>query len=288
MKKVSVIGVFLCLLFCLAGCNPADDAQIVATTKPVYQFTSALCQGTSIEVDLLISENVSCLHDYSLQVSQMRKLESAKLVIINGAGFEDFLADILAEKKTILDSSANIELHCPTAHGHEDGHNHEIDPHIWLSIKNARKMTENIAAGLSVRYPQYQEQIAKNLVKLHVKFDELESLTKEASSLSSKDIITFHDGFSYFAESVGLHILRSIEEESGAEASAQELISIIEDVNQNHIPAIFTEVNGGTSAATIVQNETGARIYALDMCLSDRNYFEAMKYNILTIKEALE
>jgi ABC-type Zn uptake system ZnuABC Zn-binding protein ZnuA len=79
-----------------------------------------------------------------------------------------------------------------------------------------------------------------------------------------------------------------MEEESGSEASAQELKELIATVREHHLPALFTERSGSVSAAGIISAETGATVYALDMAMSGNDYFEAMYHNIDTIKEALE
>ena len=79
-----------------------------------------------------------------------------------------------------------------------------------------------------------------------------------------------------------------MEEESGSEASAKELIELIGLVNDNHLPAVFTEVNGSTAAAEIIAKETGVKIYTLDMAMAGDSYFTAMYHNINTVKEALE
>ena len=107
------------------------------------------------------------------------------------------------------------------------------------------------------------------------------------SSLSCRELITFHDGFSYLAESFDLTILEAVEEESGSEASAQELIELVELVQSHQLPAIFTESNGSASAADIIAAESGAAVYTLDMAMAGEDYFEAMYHNIDTIKEAL-
>ena len=287
MKKALCIIAVLSLCLCLWGCNQASNAPILATTKPVYCFASALCADTGLDVDLLVTENVSCLHDYSVQVSQMQKIEKAETIVINGAGFESFLDDILPDDKHILDASTGISPLCADHH-HEGEHSHETDPHIWLSIPNARVMAENIAVGLSERYPDHSDQISKNLSALQIQFDKLEQHSQELDSIAHRQLITFHDGFSYLADAFDLEILRAIEEESGAEASPQELITIIESVNAYELPAIFTEVSGATAAAEIIQRETKVKLFSLDMGLSDRDYFDAMHYNITTLKEALE
>lgn len=287
MKKLLYIITAVSLCFFLFGCDNSTSAPILATTKPVYCFASALCEGTDLSVDLLITENVSCLHEYTLQVSQMRKVEVASIVIISGAGFEDFLDDVLPDHKPVVDASAGIEGLC---HEHEenDGHHHEHDPHIWLSITNARTMAENIASALTDRYPQYADRFADNLDDLLLRFADLEQQSQALVALSHRDLITFHDGFAYLAEELDLQLVRSMEEESGSEASAKELIEIIEDIRLYDIPAIFTEVSGSASAAEIIRAETGVNVFILDMALSERDYFAAMEHNITTLKEALE
>ena len=86
MRKISLLWVVI-LLVGLAGCAaPHSTPQIMATTKPVYDFTSRLCDGTDISVGLLINESVSCLHDYSLSVDQVRNAEAAEVIVVSGGG----------------------------------------------------------------------------------------------------------------------------------------------------------------------------------------------------------
>ena len=285
MKKIAILLLILPLL--LTGCQMQENSQIAATTLPVYDFTAALCQGTGITVCRLITENVSCLHDYSVQVQQMRIIEQADAVVCNGAGLEDFLSDVLINSK-VVDASDDIALHCGHSHEGEE-HTHEADPHIWLSPANAKQMCQTICRELSALYPSHTEQFQANLDVLLGQFDALQNYGETTlQDLSCRELISFHDGFSYFAESFGLHILKAVEEESGSEASAKELIELIDLVNSNRLPAIFTETNGSTAAAKIIAKETDARVYTLDMAMAGNSYFAAMYHNIDTVKEALE
>ena len=292
MKRLILILV-CCLLLTAAGCAPREYAQVAATTLPVYEFTLRLCQGTDITVTRLVNESVSCLHDYSLNVSQVRELEAARHVVISGAGMEAFMDDLL-QNRSFIDASAGISLvRAAEGHDHEgeshDGHRHEEDPHIWLSPAHAAVMAENICAGLTRYYPHYADVFAANLQTLTAEIEELNVYGQEAlSGLSCRQLITFHDGFTYFAQAFDLEIIRAVEEESGSEASAAELIELIEEVEHHALPAIFTETNGSTSAASIISRETGTAVYSLDMAMSGDSWFEAMYHNIDTIKEALK
>ena len=303
MKKLAVILSLILLLSAFTGCGPQEaPAQIAATTLPVYEFTSQLCEGTPLTVTRLVTEEVSCLHDYSLNVKQVKAAEAAETIVISGAGLEEFLDDILLGADTI-DASTGIELICPedTGHGHHhededeeeehdhEGHHHDQDPHIWLSPANARDMAFNIWEGLCGAYPEHAEQFTENLWRLS---DDLDALAvyahQQLADLSCREIITFHDGFAYLAKAFDLTILDAIEEESGSEASARELIYMIEEVEHHQLPAIFTEKSGSVSAAGIISRETGAKTYALDMAMSGDSWFDAMYRNIDTLKEALQ
>ena len=289
MKRILL---FLLLAVLLTGCASSEaPAQVAATTLPVYEFTSALCKGTGITVTRLVTEEVSCLHDYSLNVKQVKAAEAAEVIVLSGAGLEEFLDDILLDKDAV-DASEGIELLCPEeGHDHEhehEGHHHESDPHIWLSPANAMTMARNICEGLSEAYPQYTELFQSNLEVLLLRLEELQSYGEASlSDLSCRELITFHDGFAYFAQAFDLTILEAVEEESGSEASAKELIHLIEEVEHHSLPALFVETNGSVSAADIISRETGAGCFRLDMAMSGSSYFDAMKHNIDTIKEAL-
>jgi ABC-type Zn uptake system ZnuABC Zn-binding protein ZnuA len=280
----------------LTGCRSNDaPASIAATTLPVYEFTSRICEGTPLSVTRLVTEEVSCLHDYSLNVRQVKAAESAELIVISGAGLEEFLDDILVDAKTI-DASRDVDLITPEEHHHDhqevedhEGHHHEEDPHIWLSPANAVIMADNICLGLTQAYPMYEDVFSRNLAQLQNELIALQEYgTQELSLLSCRELITFHDGFSYLAQAFDLHILDAVEEESGSEASAKELIHMIEEVEHHQLPAVFTEKSGSVSAAGIIARATGAKEFTLDMAMAGNSYFDAMYHNIDTLKEALQ
>ena len=294
MKKLPVI---LALLIALSGCAPTAPADIAATTLPVYDFTCRITAGSGLTVERLITEEVSCLHDYTLTVGQMKAIEGAQVVILSGAGLEEFLGDALDSAHSVIDSSESIPLlegghhhhHEEDATEEEDHHDHEHDPHLWLSPAHASMQAQNICAGLSCEYPEFSELFETNLALLLADLQKLEDHGRQQlSGLASREILTFHDGFAYLADAFGIEIVEAIEEESGAEASAKELIHLIEEVRHHEICAIFVEANGSGSAASIIAAETGAALGTLSMAMSGDGYFTAMYENIDSLKEALK
>lgn len=296
MKKLLATACAFVLL--LTGCGQTapsrqsddDTLHILATTYPVYLFTTAVTEGAEdIEVSLLVNQQTSCLHDYTLTVNDMKAIEGADVIIMNGAGLEDFMDDALSGSDAqVIDCSEGIDL--LEAAGHE-GHDHdtEYDPHIWMDPSNAQAMLGTIADRLGqitgqdfqARCTQVQEQVAQAD----------QQWKDQLAALSSPKLITFHDGFQYFSRCFGLELLKAIEEEEGSEASAQEIKEIVSMVEQYHLPAIFTEVNGSDSTAQAISRESGCQVYQLNMIMSGdgtgiQPYIDAMQGNIDTIVEA--
>lgn len=290
MKRVIAFILVFCTAFFLCSCGRNTPMpQIVSTTKPVYAFTELLCNGTDLGVECLMSQNLSCLHEYTLQVNQLQKLENADVVIFSGAGLDESFLEYIKPNQITIDSSESIELLCAeNAHEHDHSHKHDGDPHIWLSPENAKIMAKNIAAQLQIIYPEYKDVFNSNLTDLLQKLNDLQKYGEDIlSDLSCRNLITFHDGFAYLADALDLNIIASIEEESGSEASAAKLVDLVTLVNHYSLPTIFTESTGSTAAAEIISFETGVSIYELDLAMASKDYFSAMYHNINTLQEAL-
>ena len=285
LKKRLFAGFLALILLCapLSGCaaREAERCDVLASTAPLRAMTAALLEGTGLHCGLVVTESVSCLHDYTLTVAQMEKVEQADVVVLNGLGLEDFMADALRTAKHTITASSGVE----TLPG-EDGE----DPHIWLDPANCIIMCRNIAAGLSEFYPDKQAVIEQNLPAVTAEYAAAQAYGEEAlKGLSCRELVTFHDGFSYFARAFGLTIAAAMEIEEGSEPSAKELESVIRLVEDENIPAVFCEENGEQQTAETVAKQTGAGLFALTMGMDGgaSGCTDAIYHNIDTIREAL-
>lgn len=279
-RRIFAILLAFCLLSGCADGSRAAQADILATTAPMAQIAGAVTAGSGLTVGTLISEPVSCLHDYALSVAQMEAVEQAKLVVCSGAGLEDFMGDALAGCETVIEASAGLEL-LPGEEG-------EADPHVWLAPENMIAMTRTVEAALAGLYPAQAALFAENADVLCRQLEELQTYGEEQlAELTCRKLVTFHDGFAYFARAFGLEIAAAMEIEAGSEPSARELEEIIRLIQAQDIPAVFTEINGTADAAELVARETGCAVFSLDTAISTTNYLSAMRRNIDTIKEAL-
>lgn len=306
MKKTlpaALLAALLLLTSC--GARPAGRAdgalRVVATTYPVYLLATALTEGVAgVEVSLMLSQPTSCLHDYTLTVADMKALDRADIIVLSGAGLEDFMADALTQSKArVIDSSAGVALLPYDGHDHDgdddhdDDHDHDhgdFDPHYWMDPNRMAQMAQNIAEGLGAVVDS-PRKLQVNLDGIARQLGDFSGRLGDFPALSNRELITFHDGFRYLADYLGLDILKAIEEEPGSEASAKEIVEITALIKEHGIPAIFTEINGSDATARAVQRETGVEIYPLDLVMSGNkgleDYLDRQAYNAKTILEAL-
>ena len=112
---------------------------------------------------------------------------------------------------------------------------------------------------------------------------------EQEGSVTISGLITFHDGFQYFAKALDLPLLAAIEEEEGSEASAQVINETVSLVKENNIPIIFTEINGSDATAQAIARETGCQVGQLTMLMDGpndgklSNYLDGLSSNVKTI-----
>ncbi len=303
MKKIRSI-LLAALLLIAAGCSAPQSGEkesrltVVTSTYPVYLFTSAVCDGVEgVTVERLNTGETSCLHDYTLSVDDMRMLESADVVVLNGAGLEDFLTDALATSSAqVIDCSEGVDLLENLTHDHEEGdeegHDHgHYDPHYWMDPRNAALAVSSILNGLWEADPDYAAEYQDNAEQATVLLNSWQPELQETLAQSGVEVsglITFHDGFQYFAKAFDFPLLAAIEEEAGSEASAKEITEITQLVKEYELPVIFTEVNGSDATAQAISRETGCAVAQLTMLMDGpdaelSNYYDGLKSNIAAV-----
>ncbi len=284
MKKGILFGILTALLvllvlpFCGTPATEKPRLTVVCATYPIYLFASSLAENVDgVAVERLDTGTASCLHDYTLSMADMKKLERADIIALNGAGLEEFLEDALAASDAwVIDCSVGVELLENLSHRHDgdghDSHDHgHWDPHYWMDPANARIMADNLRGGMALTDPDHAGEYEANAMKTE---EILLRVEKDARELMERylpqgvpGLITFHDGFQYFARAFHLPLLASIEEEAGSEASAREIVEITQLVKEYDIPVIFTEVNGSDATARAISRETGCRVAQLTMIM---------------------
>ena len=305
-KLTKILTIVFAASMLLTGCNNSAESNnsiesnnkltIVTSFYPMYISTLNIVKDIpDVEVINMTAPQTGCLHDYSLSTKDLKTLSSADIFVINGAGMESFLDDVIDEYSDlkIIEASNGISLIEDTNH---DEHEHDVNPHVWVSISKNIEEVSNIAKELSAFDPNHASEYEANADAYIAKLENLRTEMHAAlDNVNNKDIITFHEAFPYFAEEFNLNIAGVIEVEPDSEPSAKEVENIISIINEKNIKALFTEPQYSSKIADTIAKETGASIYTLDPIVTgDANedayddYIVKMQENLNTLKEALK
>lgn len=294
MKKFFCLALIL-LTCALTGCGSSskDDGKLTIVTSfyPIYIETANICNAiTGVEVVNLTPPQTGCLHDYRLTPEDMKTLETADILVINGLGMETFLDKVTETYPDlkIINASDSPEI-VPIVE------NDVPNPHVWMSITYAIQQVKNITSKLCEIDPDRTDAYRKRALDY---VDDLTTLRDEMhlslDLLPHKDIVTFHEAFAYFATEFKLNVVGVIEREPGTEPTPQELTETIEKVNAMPVKVIFTEPQYSPKAAETIARETGAKIFTLDPIVTGEakpenssDYMNKMLNNAVVLFEAL-
>lgn len=286
IRKILMI---LALPVFLSSCSKKatqGKTTITASFYPLFVMLENICDGADAHISMLAPSDTGCLHDYQLTTKDMQAISKSDIIVVNGLGMEDFIDKVLEEKKdsTIVAGEGFLTV--------------DDNPHIWVSIAGAIYEVRNIADRLCELDAKNAEIYSKNAESYIEKLQNLqeemhESLDKAAGS----KIITFHEAFPYFAAEFNLDIASVIEREPGTAPSPKELsdtVAVIKEANEKTgrtIP-LFAEPQYSGASAKIIASETGSEVYELDPAVTGNggkdSYIEAMRKNMMTLKEALQ
>lgn len=299
------------------GTNKDDDTlNIVTSFYPLYISTLNIVKDIpNVNLINMTKAQTGCLHDYELTPQDLKTLDKADILVINGGGMESFLDDIISQYPNlkIVNATEGLNLleetdedhdhteHSDEDHDHDsdedhDNHDHEYNPHIWVSVSGNIKEVKNITSQLSKFDPEHSVSYEANTNTYVKKLEDLSvEMHKELDNLPNKNIITFHEAFPYFAEEFGLNIADIIQIEPDSEPSAKDVEKVIDTINSQHITALFTEPQYSSKIANTIANETGAKVYVLDPIVTGNanenaydDYINKMKENLNVLKEALK
>lgn len=266
LNKVRLLTTMI-LLGAVSPIMASEPLPVVASFSILADMVKQV-GGPHVEVTSLVGPN-SDAHVFDPTPADAKRLAAAKLVVVNGLGFEGWLNRLVKSsgyKGSVLTASKGVKT-IPMAksdHGHGHSHSHAApDPHAWQSLLNARQYVENIRVALSAAMPAHSADFQSRATDYLKQIDALEKSTQAriaAVPMERRRVITSHDAFGYFARAykVTFYPLQGLS--TASEPSAADVVRIVNEIKKNKVTAIFAENISDPRVLERVAKDTGAKI----------------------------
>lgn len=299
MKKV--IACVCAMALVLVGCSTAKQAekkgerklQVYASFYPIAEFTKQIVKD-KMDVHTII-ENGEEPHDFELSTKQAAQLTKADIVVYNGAKMEAWIDALKqsAPKPTYVDTSEGIDLikEEPGVHHEEGEHFHEINPHIWLSLKNAQKQLATIKNAVVAKDPSNKEFYEQNFNSYVKSLQDLDAkYASELKDTKSKTIVVSHEAYTYLARDYGLkeESISGFSPES--EPSLAKLVELKKLVEAENVKTIFFDENAVSKVSEVLAKEANVKtgiLYTLEKEEENQDYLTIMNKNLEILVKAL-
>ena len=300
--------------------------KVVTTIFPEYDWAREIIgdNAANVELTLLLGNGVD-LHSYQPSIQDIAKIATADIFIYVGGESDGWVKDALKNAtnknmkvinllETLGDKVKAEEVkEGMQAEEEEEGHHHhhdaehddddevEYDEHVWLSLRNAKILSAEIASTLSEKDSANAASYKANLSAYSTKLDALDAKYAAAVKAGSKNTILFGDRFPfrYLVDDYGLDYFAAFVGCSAeTEASFETVIFLAKKVDELGLNSVLKiETGDGKIARTIVQNtkNKNARVLTLDSLQSTTakqaaagtTYLSIMEGNLKVLEEAL-
>ena len=260
-KCLAALGVMTWML-AAAPADAQDKLRIVATFSILADLAKNV-GGDAVDVGSLVGPNGDA-HAYAPSPADAKRLADAKLVLVNGLGFEGWIERLVkasGTKATVAMAAKGVK---PRQMKDEDGHDHgKSDPHAWQSVANTKIYIANIRDALVKADPAGKAAYEANASAYLAKLDALENdvtATIAAIPAERRKIITTHDAFGYFGAAYGMQFIAPQGVSTESDVSARDVAKIIRQIKTQKIPAVFMENVTDPRLMKRIAEESGAKV----------------------------
>ena len=312
-----------------------NKVKVVTTIFPEYDWAREIIgdKASNVELTLLLGNGVD-LHSYQPSIQDIAKISTADIFIYVGGESDGWVKDALKNAKNKNMKVINLletlgdkvkaeevkegmqaeeeEEHEHHHHDEAEEHHHhhhdddedeiEYDEHVWLSLRNAKILSAEIAAALCEKDTANAATYKANLANYSARLDALDAKYAAAVKASGKKTILFGDRFPfrYLVDDYGLDYYAAFVGCSAeTEASFETVIFLAKKVDELGLNSVLIIESGdGKIARTIIQNtkKKNAKVLTLDSIQSTTakqaatgtTYLSIMEANLAILSEALK
>ena len=322
MKRLFALLLVLALAVSLVGCGPrqrVEDGklQVVCTVFPYYDFARQI-GGDDVDVTLLVAAGKET-HSFEPTPLDVITLSEADVFLYNGGESESWVEDILSAAGENIavtlplmpQVSALAEEWAEGMEGGHDDHDHdsedhghdsddiEYDEHVWTSPVLAKTLCQAICDALCRADPAHQEDYQSRLTDYLAQLDQLDEAFRDTVAAGQRRLLVFGDRFPllYFCKEYGLAYRAAFHGcASDTEPSLATLKYLIDKVEDEEIPVVYTIELSSRKVADAIAETTGARVLTFHSCQTvsraefdgGATYLSLMERNVEALREGLQ
>ncbi|MBQ8151345.1 MAG: zinc ABC transporter substrate-binding protein [Firmicutes bacterium] len=321
-RRLAFIALFVLITAAmLAGCGSQEDSvetedaslKIVATIFPAYDWVMNVLgdNPAGAEVTLLLDDGVD-LHSFQPTAQDIQKISDCDLFIYAGGESDNWVEDALQEainpemiSINLLESVGDNAKEEEEVEGMEaeagDEEEPEYDEHVWLSLRNAEKLVDEISGTLcridADNAQGYKDNAAAYMAELKAVDEEYEKTVAGAKY----GTLLFGDRFPfrYMTDDYGIQYYAAFAGCSAeTEASFETITFLANKLEELQLPAVLTtETSDGRIAETIIMaaespdtdllSMNSMQAVTSDDVAAGASYTGMMKDNLEALKKAL-
>lgn len=304
------------LTACSSTPTVTGPVDVVATTTVLGDVTEQIvtCGGGDVTVLMPIGTDP---HEFTPSSEQVAQLVRANLVVANGLGLEEGLAQALesaesdgARVLTIADKVEPIEFgghdhehgdeakdtHADEDHGHDHG---SQDPHFWMDMNRMADAAQIIGDDLAdttgdAAYAECGTQVADDIRAAET---EVRTLL-EGVPADRRILVTDHDALGYLADAYGYEVVGTVIPGGSTlgQPSSADLAELVATMRAEGVTTIFSGVGNPAAVADAVASELGDDVQVVSLYEGSvgepgsgaETYIGMMKANASAIASALQ
>jgi zinc/manganese transport system substrate-binding protein len=267
-RRVRGVHLLLGVMLTMVGTAGAK-LRVVASTTDLASIAASV-GGEQVDVQA-IARPTADVHHVEALPSYMVRVSRAQLYLKIGLDLDQW-ADAIIDGShnpdlTIVDCSAGVEvLEKPTGKVtavmgdiHAQG-----NPHYWLDPRNGAIVGRTVAAAFARADPahagEYQARAEALAQEIQTHYA---AAVQRLASLPSRDLITYHASWPYFAHAFDLTIVGTLEPIPGVPPTGKHLQDLVGLVRERKVPLVVQEPYFSADAADFLERETGVRVAKL-------------------------
>lgn len=251
--RVLTIGLLVSLLVACGGENASPTSSsgtttklnVVATVSPITNIIYNI-GGDRINLTGIVPEGVNS-HTFEPKPSDAKTMAAADLVFVNGLNLEEPTLElakanqkagaeiVLLGEQTITPDQYAYDFSFPKEAG-------SPNPHLWTNPLYALRYAELVRDALVRRDAPNAAYYQANYAAFKARIEALDVAIKATIASipeGNRKLLTYHDSWAYFAPRYGMTVIGAIQPADFGEPSAQDVISLITQIKQEKVPAIF-------------------------------------------------